>query len=199
MKEQDREARKDMILDAAETLFSTKPYDKVSMQEIANEAGLAKSSIYTYFSTQEALFVEAAMRDSDSLLLKLEGIIDKEGKPDLGKIINTWIDFFDSHESLFRMSSQFMLSGNISSESLDQLNPVIRRLLDILENNIRCLQYKKDARLLAHTLFSALSGLLISYSKYPGRSKEEIRSHMKHIGENIKDIIEVYIKQNSVE
>ncbi len=198
LKEQERETRKNLILDAAEKLFSTKPYDAVSMQEIANEAGLAKSSIYTYFSTQEALFVDAAMRDSDSLLSELEALVDAEGKSDLGEVINTWIDFFDTHESLFRMSSQFMLYGNISPESLGRLNPITRRLLDILENSIRTLQYQGDTRLLAHTLFSALSGILISYKKYPGRSEVEILKHMKRIGENVRDMMDVYIRHNTI-
>ena len=195
LKDQEREARKNLILDAAAKLFSTKPYDAVSMQEIADEAGLAKSSIYTYFPTQEALFVDAAMRDSDNLFLELESISDNEGKTDLEKIINTWIDFFASHESFFRMAAQFMLYGNISLESTDRLNPVTRRMLDILEKAIRRLEYQGDARLLAHTLFSALSGILIAYRKYPGRSDEEIRKHMKRIGENIKEMMEVYINQ----
>ena len=42
------EVREDLIIDAARTVFGSKTYDKVSMQEIANAAGIAKSSIYTY-------------------------------------------------------------------------------------------------------------------------------------------------------
>ena len=61
LKQQEREIREDLIIDAARTVFGTKTYDKVSMQEIANAAGIAKSSIYTYFKNQEALFVEAAL------------------------------------------------------------------------------------------------------------------------------------------
>jgi len=195
LREQEREARKHLILDAAEKLFSTKPYDAVSMQEIADEAGIAKSSIYTYFPTQEVLFVDAAMRDTDRLLSELEGIVRKDGGSDLGKMINAWIDFFASHESFFRMAAQFMLYGNISPESIERLNPVTRRMLDILESAIRRLHYQGDARLLAHTLFSSLSGILIAYRKYPGRTDEEICQHMKRIGENIKEMMEAYINR----
>jgi AcrR family transcriptional regulator len=195
LKEQEREARKHLILDAAEKLFSTKPYNAVSMQEIADEAGLAKSSIYTYFPTQEVLFVEAAMRDASILFVEMEEILAKEGKPDMGNIINTWIDFFSSHDSFFRMSAQFMLYGNMSKESIERVNPIARRMLDIFDRALQRLHYHGNIRMLSHTLFAALSGVLISYRKYPGRSEEDIRKHMKRIGKTIKEMIAVYLKE----
>ena len=39
MKTREREDRKNMIIDAAERVFSNKPFNKVSMREIAEEAG----------------------------------------------------------------------------------------------------------------------------------------------------------------
>ncbi len=67
MKTREREDRKNLIIDAAEQVFSNKPFNKVSMREIADEAGIAPSSIYTYFPNQESLFVEATVRDSNRL------------------------------------------------------------------------------------------------------------------------------------
>lgn len=197
LKRQERETRKNLILDAAERLFSIKNYDSVSMQEIADEAGLAKSSIYTYFPTQEVLFVEAALRDADILFKELERILAEKKKLDLGKMINAFLDFFSEREAFFRMSSQFMLYGNISQESLDRLNPITRRILDIFDQVFLRLDYEGDVRLLSHTMFAALSGILIAYRKYPGRSYEEINRHMKHIGKNLKEMIEIFIKMKS--
>lgn len=191
--------RKNLILDAAERVFSTKPYNAVSMQEIANEAGLAKSSIYTYFPTQEALFVEAAMRDAGLLFSNLEGILAEKKKPDLGKIIDAFLNFFAGRDAFFKMSAQFMLYGNISAESIDKLNPVTRRMLNIFEATFSRHGYKGDVRLMSHTLFATLSGILIAYRKYPGRSDQEILKHMKRIGKNVKEMIQVRIRQNAQE
>ena len=197
LKQQERDIRKNLILDAAERVFSTKPYNAVSMQEIANEAGLAKSSIYTYFPAQEALFVEAAMRDAGLLFSSLEGILAEKKKPDLGKIIDAFLDFFAGRDAFFKMSAQFMLYGNISAESIDKLNPVTRKMLDIFDAAFSRHGYKGDVRLMSHTLFATLSGILIAYRKYPGRSDQEILRHMKRIGKNVKEMIEVLIRQNS--
>ncbi|MGA9109506.1 MAG: TetR/AcrR family transcriptional regulator, partial [Smithella sp.] len=182
-------------MDAAEKVFAVKLYNAVSMQEIADEAGLAKSSIYTYFPTQEVLFVEVVLRDADILFKELERILEGKKKTDLGKMINAFLDFFSEREAFFRMSSQFMLYGNISHESIEKLNPITRRMLDIFDQLFLRLEYKGNVRILSHTLFAALSGILIAYRKYPGRSEEDIRKHMKRIGENIREMMEIYIKQ----
>ena len=72
LKQQERQIREDLIIDAARTVFGAKTYDQVSMNEIAKAAGIAKSSIYTYFPNQEALFVEAAYRDTQRFIDELE-------------------------------------------------------------------------------------------------------------------------------
>lgn len=197
LKKKERQARKDLIIDAAERVFATKPYNAVSMQEIADEAGLAKSSIYTYFPTQEALFIEAAMRDAGELFEQMEDVLSRKKKPDLGKIIDIFLDYFSARDAFFRMSAQFMLYGTISEESLSRLNPVLRRMLDIFDRAFTSMDYTGDVRLLSHTLFASLSGILIAYRKYPSRGDEEIIRHMKRIGRNVKEMLEALIHKHT--
>lgn len=193
LKEKERETRKNLILDAAERQFATKPFDKVSMKEIANEAQLSKSSIYNYFHSQEELFIEVALRDTDILLDELVHVMNNNREPSIAYIIDAFIDFFINHDSIFRMSSLFMLLGNLSNESLSKVNPVLRKLMEVFDAVIIKMNYKGDVRLLSHTLFSALSGILISYKNYPSRSEEEKIKHMKKIGNNILDMITALI------
>ena len=189
LKLKERYMRKNLILDAAERVFANKPYNKVSMHEIANEAGLAKSSIYTYFPNQESLFVEAYLRDLSVLREDINNIIDGKSELDLEDIINTFIDHFETHDSFFRMAALFMLHGNLSDESQKKLNPAGRQMMDLFDQVFQTMNYKGDVRLLSHTLFSTLSGIMISYKKYPGRSDEEIMNHMKKIGRNVKKML----------
>ena len=44
LKEQEREKRRTIILDAAEYLFASKPFTEVSMRRIAKEAGISPAS-----------------------------------------------------------------------------------------------------------------------------------------------------------
>ena len=45
----------DQIITAAKKLFTKYGFKKVSMDEIASEAGVTKKTVYTYFSSKEEL------------------------------------------------------------------------------------------------------------------------------------------------
>ena len=47
-----------MIFDVALDLFSKKGYDSVSLREIAEEVGIKKSSIYSHYSSKEAILMD---------------------------------------------------------------------------------------------------------------------------------------------
>jgi TetR/AcrR family transcriptional regulator len=61
-KKREKEQRKKEILDAAETLFFSREYDSVSMDEIATIAELNKATLYLYFKNKEALFSAIVLR-----------------------------------------------------------------------------------------------------------------------------------------
>ena len=96
------------------------------------------------------------------------------------------------------MTALFMLQGKMSDESLKILNPEIRRLLDLFDNIFIKSGYNKNIRLMSHTLFAFMSGILISYNKYPGRTENEIKHHMKRLAKNINDMFITYKNLNQL-
>ncbi|MET3209221.1 UNVERIFIED_CONTAM: AcrR family transcriptional regulator [Paenibacillus sp. PvR008] len=57
------------ILDAAYTIFGTKGFYESKISEIAEQAGVAKGTVYLYFKSKEQLFT-AVTRRMDILLDK---------------------------------------------------------------------------------------------------------------------------------
>lgn len=55
--ERKREQRRNDILKAAEKLFFSRGYDEVSMDSIAREIDLGRSTLYIYFENKEELFL----------------------------------------------------------------------------------------------------------------------------------------------
>ena len=55
-KEREKEQRQNDIINAARKLFADKDFDEVSMDEIAREVGLGKSTLYLYFKNKESLY-----------------------------------------------------------------------------------------------------------------------------------------------
>ncbi len=184
LKSEERQNRKNLIIDAAERVFGGRPFDKVSMREIAFEAGIAVSSIYTYFPNQESLFLEAVLRDSNRLLDEIQVIIDSgiQGESAIDRVIDTFIEFISHHDSYYRMMVVFMTHGNLNPESLEKLNAVVLRGLKMFEPIFMNTGYGGNVRLLSHYFFAMLNGILVTFRKFPGRSDKVIIAHMKRVG-----------------
>jgi AcrR family transcriptional regulator len=195
LKQQEREIRENLIIDAARSVFGTKTYDQVSMNEIAKAAGIAKSSIYTYFSNQEALFVETAFRDTEQFIAVLKKRIQDAPTPSLKTFMDDYLDYNIEHEAHWRMITHFALHGNIGKDSAEKLNRISRQVMDLLEMVLERIDYKGDTRLLSHTLFAALSGIMISFRKYPGRSEPERIAHMKRIAGMVEQMLMTFLKE----
>ena len=195
LKRQERELRENLIVDAARTVFGNRTYDQVSMNEIAKAAGIAKSSIYTYFPNQEALFVETAYRDTVAFIAALRTRVETADASSLATFIGDYLDYNITHDAHWRMITHFALHGNIGEDSALKLNRLSRQVMDLLETVLRRSGCPGDTRLLAHTLFAALSGIMISFRKYPGRSEDERIAHMKRIAGMVEKMLGLYIEQ----
>jgi AcrR family transcriptional regulator len=197
LKQQEREIRENLIVDAARTVFGAKTYDQVSMNEIAKAAGIAKSSIYTYFPNQEALFVETAFRDTGKFIAALKKRVQAERLPSLEAFMDDYLDYHIEHDAHWRMITHFALHGNIGEASAEKLNQISRQVMDLLETVLIKFDYKGDTRLLSHTLFAALSGIMISFRKYHGRSETARIAHMKRIAKLVERMLLVFIQHDT--
>ncbi|MDC0649486.1 TetR/AcrR family transcriptional regulator [Alphaproteobacteria bacterium] len=70
--------REDSILTATETLLRQSGYDSMTMQAVASAVGLAKGTIYLYFTSRESLVLAV-----------------------YGRLFDRWIDRFASHKPEF--------------------------------------------------------------------------------------------------
>ena len=195
LKQQEREIREDLIVDAARTAFGSKTYDQVSMNEIAKAAGIAKSSIYTYFPNQEALFVETAFRDTGKFIATLKARVQAERSPSLEVFMDDYLDYHIEHDAHWRMITHFALHGNIGEASAEKLNQISRQVMDLLETVLKKVDYQGDTRLLSHTLFAALNGIMISFRKYPGRTEPARIAHMKRIAKLMARMLLTFVQQ----
>jgi AcrR family transcriptional regulator len=73
-----RDARRSRILGAAARVFARAAFDRVSMDEIAAEAGVGKPTLYRYFPSKDALFIAVFEHALDDLEVRLERVLDRE-------------------------------------------------------------------------------------------------------------------------
>ena len=74
---EDKHERRHAILDAAERLLLRSPERIVNMAEVADEAGLAKGTVYLYFPGKEELLLALHERNIDSFFRALIALLDR--------------------------------------------------------------------------------------------------------------------------
>mgnify|MGYP000160049267 FL=1 len=68
----------EQILNAAKKLFTNYGFKKVSMDEIANEAGVTKKTVYTYFSSKEELLKYCIKEELQNMRKIIENVESKK-------------------------------------------------------------------------------------------------------------------------
>ncbi len=188
LKEQERENRKNLIINAAERVFTNKPFDQVTMRNIAKEAGITPTAIYRYFTDKQSLYAEAYVRSNNRLLKKLTEIIDSSSALCFEEMAMKVIDHFVTEEQNLKMRAHFMIDDSLSDELSIKLSENTRFFTDRIEEHLKRFTDDPDTRLLALTFFASLNGVLLTYRKIPGKTDEEITKNMKKSGAVIAQI-----------
>ncbi len=94
-----REERRLAIIEAAARLFAELGYTACEMERVAAELGIAKGTLYLYFSSKEALFyacVDAGMKQMQTAVLRAA---DEATNPvdRLARGIRAYLQFFEDH------------------------------------------------------------------------------------------------------
>jgi AcrR family transcriptional regulator len=177
LKEKEREDRRQIILSAARRLFAGKDFRRVTVREIAREAGVSIGTIYNYYDNLDTLFLDVFFAGARELTELIDTRFNENPSFPLKRFCEVYIGFLNDHMTFYQMMSHFMLGGNLSPEAVEMLNPTMRELMNRIERIVAASGLTRKTRITAHALFSALNGVMISYARYPGRSLDDIRRH----------------------
>ena len=97
MNDAKRSAKENLIVDAAERVFSVVGFKNAKMENIATEAGITKVTLYSYFQSKENLYLALTFRGLQLLNDKYYQTIDQyknsKGIDCVVALIETFMDF----------------------------------------------------------------------------------------------------------
>ncbi|MFP2905899.1 TetR family transcriptional regulator [Pyxidicoccus sp. 3LFB2] len=131
-KDEDKEARRRLILEEALTLYRATSYADVKMADVAERAQLAKGTVFLYFPTKEALFLALLEDLLFAWFSRLDALLEHgEGRWTGPRLARTVAESLEGEESLTRLLAllQTVLEQNVTVE---QVRPFKERLLEAL-------------------------------------------------------------------
>lgn len=95
------DARRAQLLDLGLTLFSTRAYDDVSIDEIAREAGISKGLLYHYFGGKKAFYVAVVALAAGHLLQAVAPSVALP-RPERARVgLGAYFDFVEARAPAF--------------------------------------------------------------------------------------------------
>jgi AcrR family transcriptional regulator len=142
--------RRDHVVDAAERVFAERPYEEITMDVVAEEAGISRALLYRHFPGKSALFAAVYQRAADRLL---DSIDLDPNTPLEGQIVAG----LDAHFDYFLANRHAVLAANQTLATDPVVQGIINSELDALRDRITA------AVDLDHVARQRLSALVISW------------------------------------
>ncbi|MFF3320702.1 TetR/AcrR family transcriptional regulator [Streptomyces sp. NPDC002889] len=109
------EERRTQLLAAALTLFAHRPPEEVSLDDVAEAAGVSRPLVYRYFPGGKQQLYETALRSAAD---QLEGRFSEppDGPPTerLSRVLDRYLEFVDEHDAGF---SALLRGGSVAETS----------------------------------------------------------------------------------
>jgi AcrR family transcriptional regulator len=117
IKDEQKQERRQTILDHAWRLFQGTPYQQITISEVAERAGLAKGTIYLYFKTKEELFLALLEQQLAAWFDELDAQLHAQiGAGDITLVAELMCGSLDRHPGLTRLLAML---HNILEQNID--------------------------------------------------------------------------------
>ncbi|MBR1124896.1 TetR/AcrR family transcriptional regulator [Bradyrhizobium lablabi] len=124
--------RRAEILDAAKQIFLAGEYASVTMDDIADTAGISRATIYLYFKSKQEVYTELLLRDLDAMITMLTTSFDRNDsvRNNLFRMSTSYMNFFRVHPEYFTTLSFFFMPGRKETLPPDAAAKISERLND---------------------------------------------------------------------
>ena len=121
--------RRRRLLERGRALFTTHPYDELSMAAIARDAGISKALLYHYFPSKQAYFVATLQEAAQELATRVRPPEDDPPRRQLIFALDGWLDWVGANRDAYSRLMRSATSVPELRELVDNVRAATCRLI----------------------------------------------------------------------
>lgn len=175
--EEEQQRRRKEIFDASVHLFLEKGFNETSMREIADAAGIGKSTLYDYFPSKDDILLSFVEDELQKLIEELEEIANQNigTLEKLRKMMYSYMDYLAKNEDIYlKLTLEVQRMALKSIERIQRIRHALQDLLRrTIDEGIRegCFR-PVDSLLATRVIFTALTPAV--YTTRPSGSRQQM-------------------------
>jgi AcrR family transcriptional regulator len=172
-------ARRAELLRAGERVFTEASYDEVSIEQIADAAGVSKNLLYHYFSGKRDLYIATIRAAADEMLACTQPDLSLEPIPRLRASIDQYLVYVEQHAAGYIK----LLRGAGGDSEVEAIVAAARQR--VVERTLRALPVPRakvpPALVLALRGWAAfIDEVSIAWVEHPAPAREDLREMLVH-------------------
>lgn len=169
----DVDERRQQLLELGAQLFTTRPYDELSMNKIAAEAGISKALLYHYFPSKQAFFEETLSAWAGELRERTEPDPDLPPVEQLQGSLGAFLELVEENAGAYR---SLMDTATSVPEIRDLIDDVRRRTVErILDGLYPEGAAPPKARIAVSGWLWFMDGACLNWIEHRDIDREELR------------------------
>lgn len=165
--------RRTQLLELGQRVFSTRPYDEIAMDEVAEMAGVSKGLLYHYFSSKREFFVETIRAASLHLRSLTEPDITLAPGARLRAAIDAHLDYVREHGTIY--ATIYRSGSSIAPEVQDILDEHRGIVMQWLLFNLGESKPKPLLRSALRAWIATVEGLSLDWIDHPELEQAALR------------------------
>jgi len=194
-------ATKDLILAAALRRFSDQGFGGTSLNDIADDVGIRRPSLFHHFPSKEALYravLQTLIADWLKLVQEAAEGVDR-GWPKVERMLLAAFTFFEEHPEFVRLARREAIDGGpfLGDELANALRPLFDQAAGFLEREMRANRLRRhNSRQLILTGYGAIlsyfsdAPLITALLGSDPGSERQLKERRRHVIELFRDALE---------
>ncbi len=195
---QEKEVKRQKIMQAAIKVFSRKGYSPAALDEVAKGAGIAKGTLYLYFKDKEDLFYSTIMHVIDNLSSLLQEKLDEKNSPIkiLEDLAFYQLQYFSQNRDFFGIF-QTILNDNLLINHKKLFNMLLKKKNDLIDYESKIVErgkaegfIRKDIETL--DIVNCFDGMVEATIKQVGYLEKDSTDY--DVSSRIKSIMKIFLE-----